>query len=51
VLLIDGEQAGELDSEVALADNSVVLFRKMKPLVVAQLNPGRKRSKYELPNQ
>jgi len=51
VLLIDGEQAGELDSEVTLADGAAVLFRKMRPLVVPQLNPGRKRSKYEIPNQ
>ncbi len=51
VVLIDGEPAGALDCEVTPADGSVVLFRKMKPLVVPQLNPGRKRTKYEMPNQ
>ena len=48
VLLVDDQQAGEIDSEVTLAGGSVVLFRKMKPLVVKQTNPGRKRSKYEI---
>ena len=47
VLLIDGSQAGEIDSEVALSDASVVLFRKLVPLVVEQTNPGRRRTKYE----
>jgi len=48
VLLVDDQQAGELDAEVALAEGAVVLFRKMVPLVVPQLNKGRKRSKYEI---
>jgi len=47
VLLIDGEQAGELDSTVALSDGSVVLFRKLAVLVVKQTDPGRRRTKYE----
>jgi hypothetical protein len=50
VLLIDGEPAGGLDSEVTVDEGTAVLFRKMKPLVVPQLNPGRKRTKYELNN-
>ncbi|MBA3746608.1 MAG: hypothetical protein H0W96_03835 [Solirubrobacterales bacterium] len=48
VVLLDGEQAGELDSEVALTDGGLVLFRKRVPLVVPQRNPGRKRTKYEI---
>ncbi len=47
VLLVDDAQAGEIDSEVALSDDSVVLFRKMVALVVKQTDPGRLRSKYE----
>lgn len=43
VLLIDDEQAGEIDSELVLAEGSVVLFRKMVPLVVPQLRKGRRR--------
>ena len=49
-VLIDGEPAGGLDSEVTVDEGTTVLFRKMKPLVVPQLNPGRKRTKYELNN-
>ncbi|HEV7805347.1 MAG TPA: hypothetical protein VGO80_06000 [Solirubrobacteraceae bacterium] len=48
VLLIDGEQAGEIDSQVTLADGCLVVFRKLVPLVVKQTNPGRKRTKYEI---
>ncbi len=48
VLLVDDTQAGELDSEVALSEDSVVLFRKNVPLVVPQLNPGRKRHRHEV---
>jgi hypothetical protein len=51
VVLIDGAQAGELDSQVALADGCNVLFRKLVPLVVKQTNPGRKRTKYEIEQQ
>ena len=47
VLLVDGEQAGELDAQVTLADGSAVLFRKLAPLVVEQTDPGRWRTKYE----
>jgi hypothetical protein len=43
VLTIDDEQAGEIDSEVVLADGSAVVFRKMVPLVVPQLRQGRRR--------
>ena len=50
VVLIDGEPAGELDSQVTVGEGALVLFRKMKPLVVPQLNPGRERTKYELNN-
>jgi hypothetical protein len=50
VVLIDGEPAGGLDSEVTVDEGTTVLFRKMRPLVVPQLNPGRKRTKYELNN-
>jgi hypothetical protein len=48
VVLVDDRPAGELDSEIVLAEGNVALFRKMKPLVVPQLNAGRKRSKHEL---
>ena len=47
VLVVDDEQAGELDSEIALADGSVAVFRKLVPLVVPQADPGRERSVYE----
>jgi hypothetical protein len=50
-LLVDGEQTGEIDSRVALADGCAVLFRKVVPLVVKQTNPGRKRSKHEIEHQ
>jgi hypothetical protein len=50
VLLIDGEPAGALDSEVTVGEGTVVLFRKMKPLVVPQLDPGRIRTSHELNN-
>jgi hypothetical protein len=50
VMLIDGEPTGALDAEITVDEGTVVLFRKMKPLVVPQLNPGRKRTKYELNN-
>ncbi|MEA2191950.1 MAG: hypothetical protein QOI73_2071 [Solirubrobacteraceae bacterium] len=46
-LLVDDQPAGDIDSEVTLADGSVVLFRKKAVLVVPQENPGRKRSKHE----
>jgi hypothetical protein len=48
VLLVDGEQAGELDSRVTLSDGCLVLFRKLAVLVVKQTNPGRRRTKYEI---
>jgi hypothetical protein len=48
VLLVDGEQAGELDSQVTLSDGCLVLFRKLVVLVVKQTNPGRRRTKYEI---
>lgn len=51
VVLVDEQQAGELDSEVALADGGNVLFRKLKPLIVEQADKGRKRSKYEIERQ
>jgi hypothetical protein len=47
LLLIDDAQAGDIESEVALSDGSLVLFRKLVPLVVEQTNPGRMRTKYE----
>ncbi len=46
-LHVGGEQAGDLDSEVALTDGVLVLFKKNATLVVEQLNKGRKRSKHE----
>ena len=46
-MLVDDVQAGELDSQVTLAEGSTVLFRKTAPLVVKQTDPGRKRTKYE----
>ena len=46
-LLVDGEQAGELDSEVVLADGVLALFRKQVPLIVVQENKGRERSPHE----
>jgi hypothetical protein len=51
VVLVDEQQAGELDSEVALADGRTVLFRKLKPLIVEQVDKGRVRSKYEIERQ
>lgn len=51
VVLVDDAQAGELDSEVALADGGSVLFRKLKPLIVEQVDKGRARSKYEIERQ
>jgi hypothetical protein len=47
-LVVDDRQAAEIDSVLELADGSRVVFRKKVPLVVAQTNPGRKRSKHEL---
>lgn len=48
VLLVGDRQAGELDAELVLAEGDVALFRKLKPLVVPQLDAGRKRTKHEL---
>jgi hypothetical protein len=47
LLLVDDEMTGPLDSEIVLADGCKTLFRKLKPLVVPQTNPGRIRSKHE----
>lgn len=47
LLLVDDEMTGPLDSEITIADGSTTLFRKLKPLVVPQTNPGRIRSKNE----
>lgn len=46
-LHVGDEQVGELDSEVALSDGCMVLFRKNATLVVPQTDPGRVRSKHE----
>ena len=48
VVLVDDAQAGELDSEVVLADGATALFRKQVPLIVEQVDKGRERSKYEI---
>jgi hypothetical protein len=48
VLVVDDKQAGEIDSELVLAEGSLVVFRKKVALVVPQTNPGRKRSKHEM---
>jgi hypothetical protein len=45
VIVVDDEQAGEIDSELVLNDGSVVLFRKMVPLIVPQLRKGRRRKR------
>jgi hypothetical protein len=45
VVLIDDEQAGEMDSEVVLGEDSLALFRKMVPLVVPQERKGRRRKR------
>jgi hypothetical protein len=45
VLLVDDEQAGEIDSELVVGEGSVALFRKMVPLIVPQLRKGRTRKK------
>jgi hypothetical protein len=45
VLVIDDEQAGEIDSELVVGDGSVALFRKMVPLIVPQLRKGRTRKR------
>jgi hypothetical protein len=47
-LVVDDQQAGEIDSELVLAEGSLVVFRKKVALVVPQTNPGRKRSKHEM---
>jgi len=46
-VLVDDQPAGDIDSEVTLAEDCLVLFRKQAVLVVPQSNPGRKRSKHE----
>lgn len=48
VLVLDDRQAGDIDSELVLAEGSLAVFRKKLALVVPQTNPGRKRSKHEL---
>ena len=48
MVLVDEAQAGELDSDVVLADGGTALFRKSKPLILPQLDPGRERSKWEI---
>ena len=45
VLVVDDEQAGEIDSELVVGDGSVALFRKMVPLIVPQLRKGRTRKR------
>jgi hypothetical protein len=47
LLLVDDEMTGTLDSEITIVDGCTTLFRKLKPLVVPQTNPGRIRSKHE----
>ena len=47
IVLVDDQPTGPLDSPIALADGNLTLFRKLKPLVVPQTNPGRIRSKNE----
>lgn len=42
-IVVDDEQAGEIDAEIALGDGSVAVFRKDVPLVVPQLRKGRTR--------
>jgi len=42
-IVVDDEQAGEIDSELALGDGSVAVFRKQVPLVVPQTRKGRTR--------
>jgi hypothetical protein len=43
VLVVDDEQAGEIDSEISLGEDSVAVFRKQVPLVVPQVRKGRRR--------
>ena len=45
VLVIDDEQAGEIDSELVVGDGSVAVFRKQVPLIVPQLRAGRRRKR------
>ncbi len=45
VLVVDDEQAGEIDSELVVGDGSVAVFRKQVPLVVPQLRAGRRRKR------
>jgi hypothetical protein len=45
VLLVDDEQAGEIDSELVVSDGCTALFRKTVPLIVPQLRKGRTRKK------
>lgn len=47
LLLVEDEEAGPLDDELALSDGDKVLFRKLKALVVPQTNPGRIRHRHE----
>ena len=48
MLLVDDEQAGELDCEVVLTDGALALFRKQVPLILPQLDKGRRRSRHEI---
>jgi hypothetical protein len=43
VLVVDDEQAGDIESDLVVSDDSLVLFRKRVPLVVPQLKKGRRR--------
>jgi hypothetical protein len=44
-LVVDDEQAGEIDSPLVLGDGSVAVFRKRVPLIVPQLRAGRRRKR------
>jgi hypothetical protein len=45
VLLLDGEQAGDIESEIVLSEDTTALFRKTVPLIVPQLRKGRTRKR------
>jgi hypothetical protein len=45
MLVVDDEQAGEIDAELVLGDASVAVFRKRVPLIVPQLRQGRRRKR------
>ena len=44
-VLLDGEQAGDIESEVVVGEGTAAVFRKNVPLIVPQLRKGRTRKR------